>query len=184
MQSKKIIIPILLLSVGVGVYFYFGSSNRDSSNKNIELVEAMQVDKNGNSKTIDLLKETPKARDKDGKVVKLQDMPEETKKIVGELRIIQNELGEYLSQSREEEKVFEGEDAILDAKLAKLDVELEKINKIEGIDGDAIKTEITAMLDAPLNDEDMPKELAESLNKTDATLLELEESFDKLKEEI
>ena len=184
MLSKKIIILILLLSIGVGGYFYFGNSNKDSSTKNIETVDAIQVDKNVDSKTINLLKEKPKARDKDGEVVKLQDMPEEIKHIAGELRIIQNDLEEYLTQSKEELKVFEEEDALLDKELAKLDLELEKTNKKEGIDGDAIKAEIIAILDAPLDDNDIPEELAESLNKTDAMLLELEESFDKLKEDM
>lgn len=186
MLNKKIIIP-LILGIGIGSYLYFGGigdKSKTNTTQKISLVEAEQINTDGSSRTLDVLKEKAQARDQDGNVVRLEDMSGEMKEITGRLRIMQDELSDYLETSIEEEKVFRGEDAELEAELAKLDIKLDKINAKEGIDGEAIKQEIIAMLDEPLRDDEMPVELAESLNKTDAMLLELEEEMDKIKEEM
>ena len=188
-MGKKILLPLLIVGMGTGYYLYVNSvdSNKNidvSSKDTLKVVEAEQLNEDGSSRTLDWKKEKPKARDMEGKEVALDEMSDEMKDIVGRLRGIEDELGDYLSKVEKEQKVMMSEDAKLDTKLALLDAKLEKINKKEGIDGEAIKAEIVAMREAPISKEDMPKELAESLDKTDAELLKLEESLDKIQEEM
>lgn len=187
-MDKKIVLPLLMVGMGAGYYFYVNSVGDKSvdviSKDAVKVVEAEQLQVDGNSRTLDWKKEKPKARNMEGKEVALDDMSDEMKDIVGRLRGIEDELGDYLSKAEKEQKVMMREDAKLDSKLALLDAKLEKINKKEGIDGEVIKSEIVAMREAPISKEDMPIELAESLDKTDAELLKLEESLDKIQEEM
>lgn len=173
---KQIIIGLFLIGIVVTVYSYLSDgSGGDSPSKEIN----SKVDeKNLVTSTLnESIKETNAS-------IKLGSIPQNPKQIAVHVEHLDQQVEAALEVVKKQQEKNEVLDTELDNEIAELDELLEESNAKANIDGEAIKAEIDEILDTPLALEDIPEELAKSMEQTDKQLLELEEKFDQFKEEM
>lgn len=110
----------------------------------------------------------------------LSNMSEEMKTMVRELDEMDTNITEDLRKTQKEEQEEAVSDKELEASIKETDAMLAPILEKEGIDSKAIKAEIEQEYVDIQSGKHLPEELKEEVEKTEDTLLEVEQMMDEL----
>ena len=165
------LLSILLLAGGYYALFYEETPNDQNS----------QSDCTATLDTSDDVEPMPKEKNATtSKDTNLSNMSEEMKTMVRELDEMNADIVDDLREAQKEEQEEAVSDKELEASIKETDAMLAPILEKEGIDSEAIKAEIAQEYVDIQSGKHLPEELKEEVEKTEDTLLEVEQMIDEL----